>query len=362
MMAAICSVISEDFFVESIVQIGAIIYTDVNLTIPLTGYGFFEYDANGRIYDLDPSTGEILDMTTGICNGGTAALYKTGNNLSDLCGTTATTYYTLGVFAIGDTVFTDIDMTIPLTGFDFIVTADGNIYTIDSVTGEIIDATGSSCITGAVGTYKLGDDLNTICESVNVLLYLFTNEGIKSGDIIYTDIHLTIPQTGFDFIVDSRSGRIFILDSTTGLVGDELALNCNGTDNGGGGTTEQPTTMAMVNMQSDYNRVTRMVVIDARATELPAKATATDVDAKVDEIDGMVTGFVIYYKLETTQGATIAGFYLLDAATADVVKKVIRPAFESQALSIDTQINKFIKSGDYLADVLTTINTNPKGL
>jgi hypothetical protein len=356
MMAAICSVISEDFYVESIVQIGAIIYTDVNLTIPLTGYGFFEYDANGRIYTLDPSTGEILDTTTGICNGGTAALYKTGNNLSDLCGDTPTTYYTLGDFLVGDLVFTDIDMTIPLTGFDFIVTADGNIYTIDSTTGEVLDATGSSCITGAVGTYKLGDDLNTICESVNVLLYLFTNEGIKSGDIIFTDINLTIPQTGFDFIVDSTSGRIFLLDPSTGLVGDELALNCNGTDNGGGGTTEEPATMAMINMPSGYNRITRMVVIDARATELPAKATATDVDAKVDEIDSMVGGFVLYYKLETIAGATIAGFYLLDARTADVVKKVIRPAFQSQLASIDAQINLFIKSGNYLADVLATIN------
>jgi hypothetical protein len=76
----------------------------------------------------------------------------------------------------------------------------------------------------------------------------------------------------------------------------------------------------------------------------------------VDAIDSMVGGFVIYYKLETIAGATIAGFYLLDAVTADVVKKVIRPAFQSQAASIDAQINLFIKSGNYLADVLTTIN------
>lgn len=74
-----------------------------------------------------------------------AAAGNTGTSAA-LCPAPLTTYYTAaGNITTGVTVYTDINLTIPLAGFDFILSPDGNIYAIDNVTGVVGGLTGNSC-------------------------------------------------------------------------------------------------------------------------------------------------------------------------------------------------------------------------
>lgn len=74
-----------------------------------------------------------------------AAAGNTGTSAA-LCPAPQTTYYTNdGTITTGKTVFTDIGLTTPLAGFDFIMSPDGNIYAINNVTGVVGAATGNTC-------------------------------------------------------------------------------------------------------------------------------------------------------------------------------------------------------------------------
>ncbi len=203
--------------------IGTIMYSNIALSVPLTGYNFIA-GIDGAIYTIDSYTGEVLTNTLLNCNNGVLGRFILGNDTGTICDSIGTiNLYTSGAFAVGKVLYTDSGLTSPQTGYSFAVnTANNHIYSINSVTGAVISDTGLTCGTYS-GDFAISDDPETICEDVTTTLYSAT--AFAPGVTMYTNIGLTIPVTGSDYIRNSASGEIFNLNGITGVVG-VLFDNC----------------------------------------------------------------------------------------------------------------------------------------
>lgn len=148
-----------------------------------------------------------------------------GNVIYTVCSNVATTLYSSSPFAIGVTMYTNPGLTIPLTGYTYIVASGGEIYTINSSTGVVLADTGSNCSTGTPGTYILGNSTVTICGSGTGATY-YTNGAFAVGGILYNDSGLTSPVTGFSYVVRGSNGHIYNLNSSTGAIGSDTGLTC----------------------------------------------------------------------------------------------------------------------------------------
>lgn len=123
---------------------GVIMYSDIGLTTPIAGYTFITTPGQG-IYALDVSTGLVGVDTGSTCTSGTEGTYILGNDTATICGNSSISLYTDGLFAIGKTLYTDLSLTNPQTGYSYVVYNGGSIYTVNSATGVITGTTGSSC-------------------------------------------------------------------------------------------------------------------------------------------------------------------------------------------------------------------------
>lgn len=130
---------------------GIIMYSDIGLTTPVTGYTFITTNSS-NIYGLNTSTGVVGTDTGSACSTGTAGSYILGNNTGTICNGTPQTLYTNGAFVVGGTLYNDSALTSPVTGYSYVVNGSTNvIYNLNSVTGAIGVSTGLSC-SFAVGT------------------------------------------------------------------------------------------------------------------------------------------------------------------------------------------------------------------
>lgn len=130
---------------------GMILYTDIGLTTPLTGYDYVAPFTTAEIFEVDPSTGLVGVNTGGVCGGGTLGTYLLGNNSGTVCSASSTGLYTDGAFVIGGTLYSDSSLITPVTGYDFVVnTGNNHIYNLDNATGTIISDTGLSCSSNTV--------------------------------------------------------------------------------------------------------------------------------------------------------------------------------------------------------------------
>lgn len=150
------------------------------------------------------------------------------NIIYNICGETPVTLYSSSPFASGVTMFTDIGLTVPQSGFTFISSnSGGNIFTLNSSTGVVGGDTGNACNNGTAGNYRLGNDTSTICNASTVVLY--TNGAFTVGGTLYTDSALTSPQTGFSYVVNNANNTIYNLNTSTGAIGASTGLLCSGT-------------------------------------------------------------------------------------------------------------------------------------
>jgi hypothetical protein len=125
---------------------GVILYTDIGLTVPVTGYDYVAPVSSGAIYEIDNATGVVGDNTGSSCDGGTLGIYILGSDTGTICAGGQTNLYTDGAFAISGTLYLDSGLTSPVTGYDYVVnTANNHIYNLDTVTGVIGSDTGLSC-------------------------------------------------------------------------------------------------------------------------------------------------------------------------------------------------------------------------
>lgn len=164
---------------------GVIMYADVALTVPVTGYNYIS-DSTGSIFTIDSTTGQVLIDTGTNCTSGTAALYRLGNNPATICSASQVTLYTNGAFAPALTLYSDSGLTTPVTGYSYVsYSGDNTIYNLNSSTGVIGATTGASCTVN----YELAAALNYSIDSV-------TGAGIPALGPTGLNNHLYGNQTG----------------------------------------------------------------------------------------------------------------------------------------------------------------------
>jgi hypothetical protein len=149
------------------------------------------------------------------------------NVIYNICGDSPVTLYSSSAFGTGITMYTDVGLTTPVTGFVYIANTAGQIYQINSSTGVVGANTGSSCSSGIPGSYYLGNSNSTLC--TNTVTTLYTNVAFATGAAMFLDIGLTTPVTGFTFVApfqDLSPNEIFNLNSSTGIVGTDTSLSC----------------------------------------------------------------------------------------------------------------------------------------
>lgn len=149
--------------------------------------------------------------------------YLLDNVIYSICGGGLVTLYSSSPFASGITMYSDIGLTTPVTGYSLIAQSSGPIFQLNTSTGVVGINTGSSCNNGTAGSYILGNSTGSICGGSSVTLY--TNGSFSVGGILYLDAALTTPQTGFSYVV--FSGAIYNLNSGTGAIGVSTGLNCS---------------------------------------------------------------------------------------------------------------------------------------
>lgn len=148
--------------------------------------------------------------------------YLRENMLYLICGTSPVTLYSSAPFGAGVTLYTNIGLSTPLTGYSFISLNGYNIFTINSGTGVVGTDTGSACTTGTGGLYAIGNDTTTICATAKATRY--TNGEFTVGGTLYVDVALTTPVTGSSYVLNGDI--IYNLNSVTGQIGVSTGLSC----------------------------------------------------------------------------------------------------------------------------------------
>lgn len=125
---------------------GITMYSDVGLSMPVTGFSVISSVSTGQIFLINSLTG-VVGANTGLtCSSGTAGTYILGNSSSTVCSGSPSTYYTNGPFAVGKILYNDPALSSPVTGSTFLVQVlTNNIFNLNTSTGQVGSATGLSC-------------------------------------------------------------------------------------------------------------------------------------------------------------------------------------------------------------------------
>lgn len=149
------------------------------------------------------------------------------NSLYLICGATPVTVYSNAPFASGITIYSDIGLTVPLTGYNYITVSGFDIFVINPSTGVVGADTGSACTSGTSGLYRLNNTglaSDTICGVPQETLY--TNGAFVVGGTLYVDVALTTPKTGQSYVLNISNNTIYNLNSVTGVIGSSTGLGC----------------------------------------------------------------------------------------------------------------------------------------
>ena len=135
--ATICSGAIVDYYANSALGVGVIIYTDEARTIAATGFDFFLDVLNNIIYNVNNATGAIT-ADSGVTCTAAGNDYQFALTQTDVSNGVITKLYTVGAFEKGAIMYTDYAMTTPLTGYNYIALPfSETIYTISKTTGEV---------------------------------------------------------------------------------------------------------------------------------------------------------------------------------------------------------------------------------
>lgn len=171
-------------------------------------------------------TNQITVPTSSIYSGS----YYLENSLYLICGASPVTLYSSAPFGAGITMYSDIGLTTPVTGYAYVTTNGANIFNLNTSTGVVGADTGNACSVGTAATYILGNNTGTICTLTPQTLY--TNGAFAVGGILYLDAALTTPVTGYSYVVVVTGAlvnvnNIYNLNSITGQIGVATGLSCN---------------------------------------------------------------------------------------------------------------------------------------
>ena len=183
----------------------------------------------GQVYDVQivnncggfGFTKQITVPTSTVYSGS----YYLENSVYLICGVSPVTLYSSQPFGSGITMYSDIGLTTPVTGYAYITASGVNIFNLNTSTGVVGADTGNACSLGVAGSYILGNSTATICNGTPQTLY--TNGAFAVGGILYRDAALTTPVTGQSYVVNGGTNAIYNLNSITGQIGVSTGLSCN---------------------------------------------------------------------------------------------------------------------------------------
>lgn len=191
-------------------------------------YGTFNAQTNKYEFSLEEAPPENAIQAV-IEKFSYSHLINVSNTEVSVCGGSVITVYTgVQLISIGVVLYVDEELTIPLTGYDYVSDNSGNIYTIDNLTGEILTNTGNNCNNGIAGSYRTSVNVEDICPDIAQIYY--TDIPFAVGAFVYLDAGLSTPLTGFNYIASGDS--IYNLDSLTGEVGADTGSDCDTGDSG----------------------------------------------------------------------------------------------------------------------------------
>lgn len=151
--------------------------------------------------------------------------YRRDSVLYNLCASSPVTLYTQYPWGSADqVVYTNIGLSIPLTGYSYISGPDGEIWEIDSLTGQLGASTGTNCDTGIPNAVIVGNSTVTICGHTVATGY--TNGAFAVGQTLYSDSGLSTPLTGYSYVVNTANNQIYNLNSVTGIIGVAVGTSC----------------------------------------------------------------------------------------------------------------------------------------
>lgn len=207
---------------EAFGTVGQIVYTDISLTTPLTGFNYIAA-SDGQIWTINSSTGALIADTGTNCDTGVPNPVLYANSTGTICGTTIATGYTNGAFAVGGTLYSDMSLTAPVTGYSYVVnTANNKIYNLNSITGVIGADTTLACTSYSAQLRRANVEADTCSASVETL---YSSQVFEPGVTLYTDAGLTTLATGYQFLADA-SGVFYNLNAVTGVVGAATGGAC----------------------------------------------------------------------------------------------------------------------------------------
>jgi len=206
---------------DTVFGAGATMYSDIEISTPLTGYTYIADVNNGAIYAINSGTGLVGADTTYACRVETENTVILGNNTGTICTGTITTVYSDGEAVVGSVLYTDLALSVPVTGYDYVLFLNDNIiYNLNNATGVIGADTGITC-TANGNMYQYSVVYNDIDDAAEVKLY--TEGSFGAYAVMYTDYAMTTPLAGYNYI--SFDDDIRLIDDTTGVVGC-IAENC----------------------------------------------------------------------------------------------------------------------------------------
>jgi len=152
--------------------------------------------------------------------------YLIDNALYNICGSDPVTLFSAEPFESGVTMYEDIGLTTPLTGFLFIDYNGNSIFNINSGTGVVGAITAYSCVLYSFQAL-LGNNAGTVCAATPITVY--SNKITPTiGDILYIDAALSEVADGFDFVVLGNSPVKYNIDSVTGEILSLQGSSCGG--------------------------------------------------------------------------------------------------------------------------------------
>ena len=151
--------------------------------------------------------------------------YLLDTDIYNICGASPVTLYSSAPFGSGVTMYSDVSLTTPVTGYTFITRSGFNIFGLNVATGVVETDTGTACSNGTAGSYVLGNNTGTICAGTPQTLY--TNGAFVVGGTLYIDSALTTPVTGYSYVMNGATNVIYNLNSITGAIGVSTGLSCS---------------------------------------------------------------------------------------------------------------------------------------
>lgn len=196
---------------------GVTMYTDINLTSPVTGFLYISQSSAGDIYEIGLYDGVVGINTTLTCFSSVMLELIVGNNAGTICDEPANTYYVVSAFEVGAVLYEDAALTTPLTGFAYVVNPFNNaIHALNTSTGVVGAATGSVC-----GLVTLSVRLTEIIADQYIAspTTVYAAAPFGTGITLYENPSLLTPVTGFLYVSVEGVGDVFNLNMVNGIVG-----------------------------------------------------------------------------------------------------------------------------------------------